>query len=220
MKNCWLMNLRRLNIIILSALMLGACNNSPAVNNSNSTIKKDTLPSTPLKENKNELSGFIPEGYVILDSVRGNLNGDAYLDMLLLLTVEESADSFQWAKRPLLILIGDEKGELKLVSQNNKVVYGGDSGGMLGDPYQEISIEKGCFTVFHYGGSRWRWEVETTFCYSDTAKNWYLEKDYHHGYYLYVDEDEEKKEDDDNVITKTTKDFGVIAFDKYDIYAD
>jgi hypothetical protein len=219
MKKCWLRSLVVIQILIASTFLLSACNNSPALSKNDTTIT-DSTTTTIAKENKNELSGFIPEGYVVLDSVSGNLNGDAYLDMLLLLTVEESADSFQWAKRPLLILIGDEKGELKLVSQNNKVVYGGDSGGMLGDPYQEISIEKGCFTVFHYGGSRWRWEVETTFCYSDTAKNWYLEKDYHHGYYLYVDEDEEKKEDDDNVITKTTKDFGVIAFDKYDIYAD
>lgn len=214
--------MRILSIIILSALMLAACNNSPAVKNRDTTIKIDTVPSMPVKEDKNELSRFIPEGYVVLDSVRGNLNGDAYEDMLLLLTVDESADSFEWAKRPLLILTGDEMGKLKLVAQNNKVVYSGDSGGMLGDPYQEISIKNGCFTIFHYGGSRWRWEVETTFCYSDTAKNWYLKKDYHHGYYLQLgdDEDGEVREDDDKVIAKTTKDFGVIAFDKFDIYAD
>ncbi len=220
MRKCWLMNVRILNIIILSALMLAACNNSPAVNNSNTTIKIDTLPSTPMKEDKNDLSRFIPEGYVVLDSVSGYLNGDAYKDVLLLLKVNESIDSFQWAKRPLLILTGDENGKLTLLAQNNKVVYSGDSGGMLGDPYQSISIEKGCFTVFHYGGSRWRWEVETTFCYSYTSKNWNLEKEYHHGFFLYVDEDEEKKEDDDKVVTKTAKDFGVIAFEKYDIYAD
>jgi hypothetical protein len=220
MKKCRLSSFFIIQIFVASTVLLSACNNSPAVSKSETTSAIDTLPSTPAKENKNDLSGFIPEGYVVLDSVRGHLNGDAYLDMLLLLTVNESADSFEWAKRPLLILTGDEEGKLQLAAKNDKVVYSGDSGGMLGDPYQEISIEKGCFTVFHYGGSRWRWEVETTFCYSDTAKNWYLEKDYHHGYYLYVDEDEEKKEDDDNVITKTTKDFGVIAFDKYDIYAD
>lgn len=220
MKKCGLSSLVIIQILIASTFLLPACNNSPAVSKSDTTTDATTI--TVAIENKNNLSGFIPEGYVVLDSVRGDLNGDAYMDMLLLLTVDESADSFEWAKRPLIILTGDEKGKLKLVTQNNKIVYSGDSGGMLGDPYQEISIEKKCFTVFYYGGSRWRWEVETTFCYSDSAKNWYLEKDYHHSYYLQLgdDEDGEVREDDDKVITKTVKDFGVISFDEYDIYAD
>ncbi len=205
--------------IMIVPFLLSACNNKPATQNNNNTAL-DSISTPPKKINNVHLSGFIPDGYYVLDSVKGDLNGDAFPDMLVLLTVKESIDSFQWAKRPLLILTGDENGKLTLVAQNNKVVYSGDSGGMLGDPYQSISIEKGCFTVFHYGGSRWRWEVETTFCYSDTSKNWYLEKEYHHGFFLYVDEYEEKKENDDTVITKTKKDFGVIAFDQYDIYAD
>ncbi len=66
MNKCWLRSLRILSIIILSALMLAACNNSPAVKNSDSTIKIDTVPSMPVKEDKNELSRFIPDGYVVL----------------------------------------------------------------------------------------------------------------------------------------------------------
>ena len=206
-------------ITIMAASLLFSCDSKTATQKNNNAAL-DSFSTPPKKTNNVHLPDFIPEGYYVLDSVKGDLNRDPFPDMLVLLTVKESIDSFQWAKRPLLIFTGDENGKLTLVAQNNKVVYSGDSGGMLGDPYQSISIEKGCFTVFHYGGSRWRWEVETTFCYSDTSKNWYLEKEYHHGFFLYVDEDEEKKEDDDKVVTKTAKDFGVIAFEKYDIYAD
>ena len=68
--------------------------------------------------------------------------------------------------RPLLILVRDANGALKLAKRSAKAVFCRNCGGMMGDPFQGVTIEKGRFTIEHYGGSAWRWSSNFTFGWS------------------------------------------------------
>ena len=84
---------------------------------------------------------------------------------------------------------------------------------MMGDSFSQVVIKNGYFTVEHYGGSSWRWTRFVTFRYSATDSDWYLHRDgcdsFHAG-------------NPENVTAdiKTTKDFRVIPFEKFDIYKE
>jgi hypothetical protein len=84
---------------------------------------------------------------------------------------------------------------------------------MMGDPFQEVVIKKGFFSIEHYGGSGWRWTRTITFKYTADDNNWYLFKDGGDSFHA---------SDPEKVTTKirTTKDFGKVRFDKFDIYKE
>ena len=163
------------------------------------------------------IAGFVPEGYVVLDTSAGNLNLDAYPDMILVLkeTGEESksTDIDKPVKRPLLILTGGADGRYQLAGRNDNTVYCYSCGGMMGDPFTGVTIKNGYFSVEHYGGSSWRWTRIVTFKYSPEVRNWLLHKDGSESF---------NATDPETVKTKvrTTKDFGTVPFWQFDIYAE
>lgn len=173
--------------------------------------------SVSMNEKQGGIEKFIPEGYTLLDSATCDLNLDPYPDILLVLK-KRGEDSISnvvdyTVIRPLLILIGQADKQFKLAARNDNAVYCVNCGGMMGDPYMGVVIKKGYFSIEHYGGSAWRWTRIITFKYSTADKNWYLHKDGGDSYHT---------SDPDKVETKirTTKEFGKIAFDKFDIYSD
>lgn len=173
--------------------------------------------SVSMNEKQGGIEKFIPEGYTLLDSATGDLNLDPYPDILLVLK-KSGEDSISnvvdyTVKRPLLILIGQADKQFKLSARNDNAVYCVNCGGMMGDPYMGIVIKKGYFSIEHYGGSAWRWTRIITFKYSTADKNWYLHKD--GGVYYHTTEPDKMETN-----IKTTKEFGKIAFDKFDIYSD
>ena len=161
------------------------------------------------------ITQFVPEGFAVLDTTSGDLNLDQYTDMILVLRKngEDSTSSVSEhpEKRPLLILTGQSDNSYKLAASNNNAVYCIDCGGMMGDPFMGIVIKNGYFSVEHYGGSGWRWTRTITFKYSGDDNHWYLHKD---------GGDSFQVTDPEKVTTKvrTTKDFGKVLFEQFDIY--
>jgi hypothetical protein len=172
--------------------------------------------TTNLKTYTN-FSQFIPKGYSILDTATGNLNLDAYPDMLLALKKdgeEKTSDVTEHPEqRPLLILLGQPDHTFALAARSDNSIYCVDCGGVMGDPYQSLVIKKGFFSVEHYGGSSWRWTRIVTFKYNAAEKKWYLFKD--GGDSFHASEPEKVKR-----TIKTAKDFGKIPFEKFDVYKD
>jgi hypothetical protein len=163
------------------------------------------------------LAQFIPEGYTALDTTSGDLNLDLYPDMIMVLKKngeDTTSDvSEHPEKRPLLILIGQPDLSYQLAARNDNTVYCIDCGGMMGDPFMDVVIKKGYFSVEHYGGSGWRWTRTVTFKYSPTENYWYLHKDGGDSFHV---------SEPDKITTKvrTTKDFGNVPFDSFDIYKE
>jgi len=163
------------------------------------------------------LSQFVLEGYTAIDTTSGDLNLDQYSDIIMVLKKngeDTSSNVIEHPeKRPMLILIGQADNTYKLVARNDNAVYCIDCGGMMGDPFMEVVIKKGYFSVEHYGGSGWRWTRTVTFKYSSADNYWYLYKDGGDSFHAAEPE---------KVITKvkTTKDFGKVPFDRFDIYKE
>jgi len=163
------------------------------------------------------LKKFVPKGYQVLNITKGDLNLDAYPDVIMVLkkiSEEETTNDVDHPeKRPLLILTGQPDKSYRLAARSENTVYCFKCGGIMGDPFSDITIKKGYFTVEHFGGSAWRWTRFVTYKYSSADKNWYLHKDGHESYH--ATEPEKGK-----TTTYTIKDFGKVPFTQFDIYKE
>lgn len=163
------------------------------------------------------IQAFIPKQYSLLDSASGDLNLDAYPDLVLILKKDGedfSSDVIDHPeKRPLLFLLGQADGSLKLAARNDNSVYCYDCGGIYGDPYSKIVIKNGYCSIEHYGGSNWRWTRIITYKFDKPSGKWFLHKDGGETYHIsFPDEKEEH--------LRTKKDFGTVPFEHFDIYKD
>lgn len=166
---------------------------------------------------ENRISKFFSDDYSVLDSVSGNLNLDKHNDLILILkkkNEEKTSDVIDNPeKRPLLILIGKDNGGYELAAKSNSTVYCFDCGGMMGDPYQGITIKNGYFSVEHYGGSAWRWSRIVTYKYYKADNHWFLHRDGGESFHA-----SEPEKSESNMRTK--KDFGKVKFEDFDIFKD
>jgi len=161
----------------------------------------DELPKSVLK--------LIPKGYSVLNFTGGDLNLDKYDDAILIL--KQNGEEKDELQRPLYILIGNSQGGFQKVAENNNSVLGYFDGGVFGDPFDSVTIKKGYFSIEHYGGSNWRWSRIVTFKYNKKKKNWFLYKDGGESYHT-SNPTKIKTE------IQTVKDFGVVPFEKYNIF--
>lgn len=169
---------------------------------------------TPINVPK-EVTTFIPTGYSILNFTKGDLNRDKWDDAILILKKKDEqrlADiNDSLTHRPLYILIGNRDGTYQKVAENNNSVLGVNDGGMMGDPFQGVTIKNGYFSVEHYGGSSWRWTHIVTFKYNTKKKSWFLHKDGGDSFHSSNPNKMESK-------VSTVKDFGVVKFEDYTIF--
>ena len=150
---------------------------------------------------------------MLADTARGDLNLDGIMDLVMVLSPD--ADSLSSPEnpeeRPLLLLLGQKNNTYEEALRHPKVIFCRSCGGLLGDPYQKVSITNGTLTVEHFGGSSWKWARTTTFKYIPAEKDWYLAEDafvsYHGG-------------DPDDLETRilTPKDFGEVRLSAFNIY--
>lgn len=230
--------MRNLSVPVLFVFLFTACGDKPvkapvAVSTDTSSLaQRDTLveetPPAAVKSDDyavrepiiatvKQVLTHIPDGYSIIDTCTGDLNQDEYTDLLLVLR-QNGEDSIARkvdgpVKRKLLLLTGSAEQTYTLAAQSENVVYCNVCGGMMGDPYQQLVIKNGYFTVEHYGGSSWRWTRNITFKYSKADSTWYLHKDGGDSFHA---------TDPEKVTTKvrTVKDFGKVPFAEFDIYKD
>lgn len=111
------------------------------------------------------IHSFVPKGWSIKDSIKGDFNKDKLEDVVLVLynKVEEKEDSYEYdCNRPLLILQKTNNG-FALSAYTSKGVLCKRCGGAFGDPYESISLENNVLNISHYAGSAWRWSKNFTF---------------------------------------------------------
>lgn len=158
-----------------------------------------------------EITQFIPDGHVALDTNYGDINQDGIMDMILI-TCHPNEIVFDTIEyyRPLILLLGQKNSGYKLAARNDKVVGCVTCGGMTGDPFTGVSTHFGEFTVEHFGGSNWRWSHDITFRYSPEKQNWFLYEIVDMSYHVANLDNATKK-------VKTVKDFGIVLFEEYDL---
>jgi hypothetical protein len=126
-----------------------------------------------------EIARFVPAGFQALDFAVADLDADGRQDAVLILRRTDEDDPKNGeVPRPLLILIRQPDGRLAQAKRTERLVYCRSCGGMLGDPYQNLTADRGRFTVSVAGGSASsHWAVEYTFAYDAAAKDWLLEEE-------------------------------------------
>jgi hypothetical protein len=158
-----------------------------------------------LDEVPRDVAPFVEKNTTVLAVERGDLNRDGREDAVLVLD-PEPADQL----RPLLLLVRDAKGALQLAKRSDKAVLCRDCGGIMGDPFQSVAVEKGRFTIEHYGGSSRRWSSSTTFAWSRRDQSWQLVKVESSSFHA---SDPETAE---TTVHTPPKDFGLIDVEEFD----
>ncbi len=84
----------------------------------------------------------------------------------------------------------------------------------MGDPFMGIEIQDNGFTVFHYGGSAWRWSQDITFKYHSDEDVWLLERI--NAVSFHAADPDSTHED----LSKTRADLGDVLFEEYDFESE
>ena len=150
---------------------------------------------------------FTPEGYVVKDSLKCELNLDGITDYLLVFK-DKNEEVTSETLRPIYILEGIKGGGYRLAQKNDSIVLNKEEGGIFGDPYARLVAKKNFFSIEHYGGSNWRWTRIFTFKYDPITKKYLLHKD---GGISYHTSNPNKLEN----LTYNKKSWGKIEFKNY-----
>ena len=113
-----------------------------------------SYPSINLKGQK--LDDFVPNGWTIIDSAKGDLNKDGIADAAIILqhkdsvTLIKSEDTILTQPRILLILFKNHSDKsFHLLEQSNTFILNHDNL-IMDDPYQGLTIDKGILKIdFH-----------------------------------------------------------------------
>lgn len=181
------------------------------VNNTNEPINtkepivddvKIELEEKPTKT-KDDINSVVPSGWGILIKdapviAEGDLNKDGIKDVATIIEQIES-ERDEAPSRALLIAFGTKDNSYSLSIIADKVILKADEGGIWGDPFESLSIERGSVVVSDYGGSNWRWYNKFRFRYQDN--DWYLIGATMGEYFAGNATQEEANEEDYNLLT-------------------
>ncbi len=103
-------------------------------------------------------SQFITTGYTVADTAMADFNNDGLTDVVIVADNKNDPDQ----NRSLVILAKTVSGFV-IAAKSNAAVLCSMCGGVFGDPYAGISFNKNVITIYHYGGSAWRWTSNFTF---------------------------------------------------------
>src|SRR6185369_11103193 len=133
------------------------------------------------------IQAFSRQGFVLKDSVRGDLNRDSLPDLILVFTNKSlpgSAPADTVEPRPLAGLLGAGGGRYVQAFVNFSAVLCRTCATGLKDPYSRTVIKKGFFFLEQAGytasmelKAKLDWKRITTFRYDDSLKTWMLHKD-------------------------------------------
>jgi len=98
----------------------------------------------------------IPINYSVIEEVLGDLDKDGIDEFVVAYNTEKEIKDENILRE--LIIYKKDKDDCWLVWYKSKqALYGSQEGGMMGDPYGEIKIDKGVLSISQYGGSSWKW---------------------------------------------------------------
>ncbi|AOY76772.1 hypothetical protein [Clostridium formicaceticum] len=130
------------------------------------------------KETK-DINSLIPDGWHIFEQIKGepvkvegDLNKDNILDIAAVIEKNTSVNESEAPPRSLLIAFGNNDNTYSLSIIADNVILSADEGGVFGDPFDSLKIDRGSIVVSDYGGSNWRWYNKYRFRYQ--ANDWYL----------------------------------------------
>jgi hypothetical protein len=100
---------------------------------------------------------FIPDNWTLIEEVSGDLNKDSVSDVALI--IEYAGDALEGERpRSLLILLKDKTSQLfTKACMAEHAILDAQSGGTMGDPFENMTIKKNVLILTFSGGSREQW---------------------------------------------------------------
>jgi hypothetical protein len=95
-----------------------------------------------------------PAGSEIIETVEGDLDGDKTPERVVIYT---TADEGELGKIREIRIQKKSGGTWMILEKSRNAILESAGGGMMGDPYQGTSIEKGILSITQAGGSSWKW---------------------------------------------------------------
>ena len=92
----------------------------------------------------------------VIATTQGDLDGDGIAEYVEVRNTNTQASDGMGLKRELWVY-KIQQGKKTLWQHSSTAIYPSQGGGMMGDPFGEISIKKGSLFVSHSGGSSWKW---------------------------------------------------------------
>jgi hypothetical protein len=153
----------------------------------------------------------IDEGYTVTYSANGDINGDGSSDFILLL--EGPCDSMKASEgslcRTVALVTAGAGGGYTLRATNSNLVDCTDCGGAgVGDPFEDIVIRNGYFSIEQLYGACDKTKSVITFRYDKAQKDWVLHKKGRVDYNCNLPERQEAS-------VETPKDFGLVLFKNF-----
>ncbi|HEX7904318.1 MAG TPA: hypothetical protein VF487_10595 [Chitinophagaceae bacterium] len=117
------------------------------------------------------IDAFIPAGYDTLAVAQGDLNKDKIDDYVLVLqsvnekNTDPSVVDTDSLPARILVVIFKKANQYVLGVKTDKAIMCRYCGGVFGEPFDYVIIEKGVLNIHHYGGSTWRWSETHKFRY-------------------------------------------------------
>ncbi|WP_019908823.1 hypothetical protein [Paenibacillus sp. HW567] len=207
------------SVVTLLSFIVG-CKENPnsneATNNSHIPIveQKTTpsiTPSTSISPGTDKealevgnINSIIPAGWHILELIKGepviaegDLNKDSIPDIATV--IEKNVVDQTASPRSLLIAFGGKNDTYSISIIADNVILKADEGGVWGDPFDSLIIDRGSVLVSDYGGSNWRWYNKYRFRYQDN--DWFLIGATMGSYFTGTTTIDKSDEDDINLLT-------------------
>jgi len=118
---------------------------------------------------------YLSENSRIILAAVGDLNGDGNSDLAVIVEFSETDENslgyaegeFGFGPRYIYVLFGNSDGSYTIVNKNESLILDHNSGGVFGDPLEDLLIENDVLIIKHYGGSSDRWGYDMYFIYKD-----------------------------------------------------
>jgi len=120
---------------------------------------------------------FLPGGWHVLTQATGDLNKDGLADIAVLIEADSVVKSLkewdnQQQPRILFAAFRQPDNQYRLSVQSNESILLSNEGGVFGDPFDALEINRGSIVVRFYGGSSDRWSYAYRWRYQN--KDWFL----------------------------------------------
>jgi hypothetical protein len=160
-------------------------------------------------------STYLNKGYEVIAETKGDLDNDGIEEKVVVSNTDKEGE--MGIEREIQIF-KNNNGKWILWHTSKGAVLPSQHGGVYGDPFSEISIEKGCIVIGHFGGSRQKWHyyhryrfqngswqlIRATVNFGSPCDYWEnLDYNLSTGKVVYKKETETCDEEHDQVITKT-----------------
>lgn len=96
----------------------------------------------------------------------GDLNKDGQAELVLVVDDLQSAGDFGISRRIHIYRLAN--GQWQLWQEFRGGILSSEAGGMMGDPFEAITVERGTIVIEHFGGSRYKWRYTHRFRYQNS----------------------------------------------------